>query len=198
MEGKGQRWAASLKIEAERARAELEEGDERKVVRDGFETVPGRESGVVAARRAKAVDGKERRAINAAAVGHNDKELHQPPSHFSWSSSRQESLLSFRQRMSVKMHKEQVLTPPKSHFSGSSGGQASPASIRYIGPPRVAIVHEEDGELWKVAGPRSSLVLGNKDSRRTLHVVNKPDSGPRSRWSIPKENMEDEIDGWAD
>lgn len=166
MEGKGQRWAASLKIEAERTRAE--QGHERKVVRAGFETVPGRGSGVVAARRVKAVDEMERRASNAAAVGHNDKELPQLPSSFSWSSARQKSPLPFRQRMSVMM---QVLTPPKSRFSGSTGGQASAASIRYIGPPRMAIVHEEGGELWKVAAPRSSLVMGNKDLRRTLQVV---------------------------
>lgn len=181
MQGKGQRWAASLKIEAERAIAMLEEGDGRKVVGEGFETVPWRESGVVAARRARGRERRVRRMSNVAVVMENEKVLPQPPSYFSWSSVGQESPLSFRHRMSVMMHKEKVLTPPESHFSGISGGQASPASIPYIGPRKVAIVHEEGGDLWKMAGPRSSLVLGNKDLRRTLHIVNKPDPDSRLR-----------------
>lgn len=192
MEGRGQRWAARLKIDAERARAQLEERDPRKSVGERFETVPGRKSGVLVGRGAREADGRERRQSNAAVLMPAEKVRNQPPSHFSWRSYAQDDPLSFRHRMSVvMMHKEQVLTPPKSYFSGSSGGRGSPTSIPYIGPKRVAIVHDEGGHLWKMVGSRSSLVLGNKDSRRTLHVVNKPDSGSRSRWSIPKKDMEE-------
>lgn len=179
MEGKGQRWAASLKNEAERARAELEEESDRKVVGEGFETVPGRKSVMVAGRRvreAQAMTRMIRRASNAVATEENEKALPQPLSHFSWSSVGQKSSPSFRQRMSVMMHKMQVLTLPKSHSSRSSRGRASPTLISYIVPKRMAILHAEGGELWNIVGEGSSMVPGNKGSRRPRYIVNRRDS----------------------
>ena len=65
--------------------------------------------------------------------------------------------------------------------------QESARSVPYNTPPTIGIVHEENGELWKGASSRPSVMLGNKDEARTLHVVNPPLLS--SQWQ-----MEEKID----
>lgn len=162
VEGRGQREATKLKNEAEAALDALNPGDPRRYLGDDFRTIPGRMSGV----------GSPKHNRQPAQQGGGRKQIE-------------------RRQISKWSATTAATTATKSHSTELSFrvgirlvDQDSATSVPYSGPPTIGIVHEENGELWKGAGSRSSVMLGNKDETRTLHVVNSP---PSPRWQIGEE-----------
>lgn len=158
VEGRGQKLAAALKTNAEEAVAALHPEDPRTAISDDFQTIPGRMSGLGSA-RCERQDGEHERREQREQVREISKRSHTTKSSNSQS-----------ERASLRVGVRLV-------------DQESPTSVRYIGPPRIGIVHNEGCELWKVAGSRSSVLLGNKDDRKTLQVVNPV----HDRWAIEEE-----------